>query len=67
MGFKFTDFFHGIVIEDSESHVIGGSQEPLFPRDKLGTSNRQFGDFKGLDTTATFIVPNHDISAVEGS
>jgi hypothetical protein len=63
--FKFLDFFHGIVIEYSHSHVIRGSDELLFSRDKLGASDWEFRDFKGLDATSSFIVPDHDNTGIE--
>jgi hypothetical protein len=65
MSFKFLDFFHGIVVEYSHSHVIRGSDKPLFSRDKLGASDWEFRDFKGLDATSGFIVPDHDNTGIE--
>ena len=67
MSFKFLDFFHGIVVEYSHSHVIRGSDEPLFSSDKLGASYWEFRDFKGLDATSSFIVPDHDNTGIESS
>jgi hypothetical protein len=67
MSFKFLDFFHGIVVEHAESHIIGRCQKPLLACDKLGASHGQFADLKGLDTAAAFVVPDHHIATVQGS
>ena len=66
VGFKFLDFFHRVVVKDTKAHIVGSGQEPLLSCDKLGTSYGQLADFKGLDTAAGFVIPNHDISAVQG-
>lgn len=66
VAFKFLDFFHGIVIKDAEAHIVTGGNEPLFAFDKLCAADWQFGNFKGLCETARFVIPNHDMSRVQG-
>jgi hypothetical protein len=66
MAFKFFDFFHRIVVEDAQSHIVTGGQEPLFAADEFGTSDGQFGNFKGFDTATGFVIPNHHVSRIQG-
>mmetsp|Transcript_28668 Transcript_28668/g.47449 ORF Transcript_28668/g.47449 Transcript_28668/m.47449 type:complete len:203 (+) Transcript_28668:1098-1706(+) len=65
MSFEFLDFLHGIVVEDTNAHIIRSSNEPLFARNEFGASHRQLAQLKGLDATASFVVPNHNITAVK--
>ena len=67
MRFKLLNFLHGVVVEHSQAHIIRRRDEPLLARDKLGTSDGQFTEFKGLDATSGLVVPNHDNAAVQGS
>lgn len=65
MSFKFLDFLHCVIVEDTETHIVGGCNEPLFSRDEFGASDGELREFKGLDANATFVIPNHDITTVE--
>ena len=66
MCLKVLNFFHGIVIVDSQSHIIRGGHEPLFAGDEFGTSDGEFGDLKGFDVGSGFVIPDGDIAGVEG-
>ncbi len=65
MRLKVFDFFHGVVIINPETHIVGRRHKPLFPRDKFGASDGEFGNFKCLDVGSGFIVPNGNIARVE--
>ena len=66
MRFKFLDFLHGIVIKGSHTHVVAGGNEPLFAGDKLGAADGQLGYLKGFLEGSRFVVPNHDITGIQG-
>lgn len=65
MGLKFFNFLHGIVIVDTEAHIIRCRDEPLLACNKFGTSDGKFGDLECLDIGARFIIPNGHIARVE--
>ncbi len=65
MRLKVFDFFHGVVIVNPETHIVGRRHKPLFPRDKFGASDGEFGNLKRLYVGAGFIVPNGNIARVE--
>ena len=49
MGFPSLHFVHGVVIVHSQMHVVGASDNPLFPNDELGTSYRYFTHLETFD------------------
>lgn len=64
---KLLDLFHGIVVEDTQAHVIGGCQEPLLAGQKLGAADGEIAELEGLDANARLIIPDHDIARIQGS
>jgi hypothetical protein len=63
--FKLLDLFHCVVVENAQSHVITGSQEPLLADDEASASHGKLADFKGFDHAARLVVPDHDIARVQ--
>jgi hypothetical protein len=43
------DAVHGVVVEDSDEHVVRADADPLLPRRKLGAARRQVGRLERLD------------------
>ncbi len=66
MGLDLLDLLHGVVVVDSEFHVVGCGDEPLLARDEFGTADGKLGELEGFDAGSGFVVPDHDFSAVEG-
>jgi hypothetical protein len=64
--FKLFDLFHGIVIENAQAHIIGCGQEPLFASYKFGTADGQFRYLERFGQRTSFIIPNHDMTRVQG-
>mmetsp|Transcript_24115 Transcript_24115/g.50481 ORF Transcript_24115/g.50481 Transcript_24115/m.50481 type:complete len:234 (-) Transcript_24115:91-792(-) len=60
------DLLHRVVIVHPQSHVVAGGDEPLFARDEFGASYREFGYLECLDIGSGFVIPDGDISGVEG-
>lgn len=67
MSLKLFDLLHGIVVEDTQAHVIGGSQEPLLAGQELGAADGELAELKGLDANARLVIPDHDIARIQGS
>lgn len=64
--FHVSHLLHGVVVVHSESHVVRRRDEPLLASDELGAADGKIGQFEGLYAGRAFVVPNHDVSRVEG-
>lgn len=65
MGLKRDDFFVRIVIEDAELKVVRTSDEPVFTRNELDTTDRDVGHFERLHQSARLVVVDVHRAIVE--
>lgn len=53
------NLFHGVVVEDTDLHVVGTSDEPVLPGNEPSTSHRNIANLKILNQLLVFVV--HDV------
>lgn len=53
------NLFHGVVVEDTDLHVVGTSDEPVLPGNESSTSHRYITNLKILNQLLVFMV--HDV------
>jgi len=56
MGLERDDLFVRVVIEDTELKVVRTSDEPVFTRDELDTTDGDVGHFKRLHQGACLVI-----------
>ena len=49
MSFERCDFLGGVVVVDAQLKVIRATNDPVLPRDEATCSDRDIGEFEGLD------------------
>lgn len=57
----------GVIIEDSNLHVIGTGHDPVLPGNEFCTSDRQIAHLERLHELLVLMVPNVYVAAVEGA
>lgn len=64
--FKVFNLLHGVIIIDTDAHIVTGGDEPLFTRDEFGTTDGELGHLECFDVGSGFVVPDGDVAGVEG-
>ena len=67
MSFELVNSLKSVVVENPDLHVIGTRHDPALPRDELGCTDRKITDLKRFDKKLALVVPNVDVSVVEGN
>jgi len=65
VSFELVNSLEGVVVENSDLHVIGTRYNPALPGDELGCTDRKITDLKGFDKELALVVPYVNIPVVE--
>lgn len=60
------DTLQGVVVVDADGHVVGSRHDPVLTGDELGGPDGEVAHLEGLDQGLVFVVPDVDVSVVEG-
>ncbi len=65
VGLEAGDLLGSIVVDNAQLEIVRPSDNPVLPRDEATSSNRDIGQFKGLDGGSCFVGPDVNVAAVK--
>lgn len=65
MRFKTVNTLERVVVENSDTEVIGAADRPVFARHKKGGSNRHLTAVEAFDQSAALVVVDMELSRVK--
>jgi len=67
VSFELVNSLESVVVENSDLHVVGTRYNPALPGDELGCTDWKVTDFEGFDEKLALVVPDMNVSVVEGN